>query len=224
MTRQDRTRQEKKRQDKTRQDKTRQDKTRQDKKTKTRPAGFEPARAEPTGFQVQPRNHLGTVASQSYPSGYGGGPEIHWALPAQVRVLPTAFFGVEYKTGCRKSTPGGTRTHNLWLRKPTPYPLGYGGRVAQWKSVGPRIRRLQVRVLPWSLFRQDPVQKTRTAGFEPARAEPSGFRVHPRNRLGTSAARKEKTRQDTRQDKTRHDKTRQDKTRQDKTRQDKTPP
>ena len=26
-----------------------------------------------------------------------------------------------------KSTPGGTRTHNLWLRKPTPYPLGYRG-------------------------------------------------------------------------------------------------
>jgi hypothetical protein len=30
--------------------------------------------------------------------------------------------------------------------------------------------------------------KTQTAGLEPARAEPSGFRVHPLNRLGTSAA------------------------------------
>jgi hypothetical protein len=29
--------------------------------------------------------------------------------------------------------------------------------------------------------------KARTAGLEPARAEPSGFRVHPLNRLGTSA-------------------------------------
>ena len=27
----------------------------------------------------------------------------------------------------QKCTPGGTRTHNLWLRKPTPYPLGYRG-------------------------------------------------------------------------------------------------
>ena len=27
-----------------------------------RSAGFEPARAEPTGFQVQPRDHLGTIA------------------------------------------------------------------------------------------------------------------------------------------------------------------
>ena len=27
----------------------------------------------------------------------------------------------------RKATPGGTRTHNLWLREPTPYPLGYRG-------------------------------------------------------------------------------------------------
>ena len=27
----------------------------------------------------------------------------------------------------KECTPGGTRTHNLWLRKPTPYPLGYRG-------------------------------------------------------------------------------------------------
>jgi hypothetical protein len=32
------------------------------------------------------------------------------------------------------------------------------------------------------------VSKTQTAGLEPARAEPSGFRVHPLNRLGTSAS------------------------------------
>ena len=32
------------------------------------------------------------------------------------------------------------------------------------------------------------IQKSQTAGLEPARAEPSGFRVHPLNRLGTSAA------------------------------------
>ena len=25
------------------------------------------------------------------------------------------------------STPGGTRTHNPWLRRPMPYPLGHGG-------------------------------------------------------------------------------------------------
>ena len=30
-------------------------------------------------------------------------------------------------------------------------------------------------------------KKPQTAGLEPARAEPSGFRVHPLNRLGTSA-------------------------------------
>ena len=29
----------------------------------------------------------------------------------------------------RKATLGGTRTHNLWLREPTPYPLGYRGSV-----------------------------------------------------------------------------------------------
>ena len=27
-----------------------------------------------------------------YPSGYGGGLEIHWALPAQVQTLPSASF------------------------------------------------------------------------------------------------------------------------------------
>ena len=27
----------------------------------------------------------------------------------------------------QRNTPGGTRTHNLWLREPTPYPLGYRG-------------------------------------------------------------------------------------------------
>ena len=26
------------------------------------------------------------------------------------------------------ATPGGTRTHNPWLRRPMPYPLGHGGR------------------------------------------------------------------------------------------------
>ena len=30
-----------------------------------RSAGFEPARAGPTGFQVQPRDHLGTIAHKS---------------------------------------------------------------------------------------------------------------------------------------------------------------
>ena len=33
-----------------------------------------------------------------------------------------------------------------------PVQLLYRGRVAQWKSVGPRIQRLQVRVLPRSFF------------------------------------------------------------------------
>ena len=32
------------------------------------------------------------------------------------------------------------------------------------------------------------IQKSQTAGLEPARAEPSGFRVHPLNRLGTTAS------------------------------------
>ena len=27
-------------------------------------------------------------------------------------------------------TPGGTRTHNPWLRRPMPYPLGHGGNIA----------------------------------------------------------------------------------------------
>ncbi len=29
---------------------------------------------------------------RSYPSGHGAGPEIQWALPAQVRTLPIAFY------------------------------------------------------------------------------------------------------------------------------------
>ena len=45
--------------------------------------------------------------------------------------------------------------------------------------VNPPCRRMQ---LPQEC------EKTQTAGLEPARAEPSGFRVHPLNRLGTSAA------------------------------------
>ena len=32
-----------------------------------------------------------------YPSGYGGGLEIHWGLPAQVRTLPSAFFLHTYR-------------------------------------------------------------------------------------------------------------------------------
>ena len=38
-----------------------------------------------------PKNKERWELQQSYPSGYGGGLEIHWALPAQVQVLPTAI-------------------------------------------------------------------------------------------------------------------------------------
>ena len=31
-------------------------------------------------------------------------------------------------------TPGGTRTHNPWLRRPMPYPLGHGGNIATAQS------------------------------------------------------------------------------------------
>ena len=49
----------------------------------------------------------------------GQSPVDFWSTPltAWVRLLLLA----------QKLTPGGTRTHNLWLRKPTPYPLGYRG-------------------------------------------------------------------------------------------------
>ena len=31
-------------------------------------------------------------------------------------------------------TPGGTRTHNLWIRSPTPYPLGHRGWWFEWSA------------------------------------------------------------------------------------------
>ena len=52
---------------------------------------------------------------------------------AAVRMVPGSNPGVPcfqlpgWRAYCGKCTPGGTRTHNLWLRKPTPYPLGYRG-------------------------------------------------------------------------------------------------
>jgi hypothetical protein len=33
----------------------------------------------------------------------------------------------------KKDTPGGDRTHDLRLRRPTPYPLGYGGFIMKVK-------------------------------------------------------------------------------------------
>ncbi len=46
-------------------------------------------------------------------------------------LCPRRFESCRLRTPFRsgKTTPGGTRTHNLWLRKPTPYPLGYRGLV-----------------------------------------------------------------------------------------------
>ena len=41
------------------------------------------------------------------------------------------FFPCSTNLGKRwkkAATPGGTRTHNPWLRRPMPYPLGHGGR------------------------------------------------------------------------------------------------
>ena len=49
--------------------------------------------------------------------------------PKSTGLCPRRFescrLRVPFRSG--ETTPGGTRTHNLWLRKPTPYPLGYRG-------------------------------------------------------------------------------------------------
>ena len=34
----------------------------------------------------------------------------------------------------RETTPDGTRTHNLWIRSPTPYPLGHRGWWFEWSA------------------------------------------------------------------------------------------
>ena len=47
-----------------------------------------------------------------------------------------------------------------------------------WVRSPPRVVRFQLGF----------VQNPQSAGLEPARAEPSGFLVHPLNRLGTTAA------------------------------------
>ena len=39
-------------------------------------------------------------------------------------------------------TPGGTRTHNLWIRSPTPYPLGHRGSCFPHRSTQIRLQML----------------------------------------------------------------------------------
>jgi hypothetical protein len=87
----------------------------------------------------------------------------------------------------RKATPGGTRTHNLWLRKPTPYPLGYGGSIIPPAGLEPATFGLEVQRAIHCAKGASSSRKTQSAGFEPAWAEPNGFQVHPRNHLGTIA-------------------------------------
>ena len=73
---------------------------------------------------------------------------------------PTRFHcATRALVGKRSRGHAGARTQDLRLIRATLYRLSYTtiisgmvvGRVAQWKSVGPRIQRLQVRVLPRSL-------------------------------------------------------------------------
>ena len=49
--------------------------------------------------------------------------------PKSTGLCPRRFESCRLRMPFRsgETTPGGTRTHNLWLRKPTPYPLGYRG-------------------------------------------------------------------------------------------------
>jgi hypothetical protein len=60
-------------------------------------------------------------------------------------VVLSFFFHLAFP---KKDTPGGDRTHDLRLRRPTPYPLGYGG----------FIERKEAQKL----------ESLSTAGFEPA--------------------------------------------------------
>ncbi len=109
-------------------------------------------------------------------------------------------------------SPSWVRTSDLQVNSLTRYRLRHGGpgpppharraretaaRVAQWKRVGFRSRRLWVRSPPRVVILarwltqprnlKDGDTCSQSAGLEPARAEPSGFLVHPLNRLGTTA-------------------------------------
>ncbi len=64
---------------------------------------------------------------------------------AWVRTPPSSLFS-DARTRTRTHTLAHTHTHTQR------HTATSGGRVAQWKSVGPRIQRLQVRVLPRSVF------------------------------------------------------------------------
>ena len=45
-----------------------------------------------------------------------------------IRFFCLTSLGKSWFERKKVATPGGTRTHNPWLRRPMPYPLGHGGR------------------------------------------------------------------------------------------------
>ena len=77
------------------------------------PRGFEPLRAEPNGFRVHPLSRSDTVSCL---------PSSPWG---QI-LCPCAHRTLHGPRGPMTwNTRGGTRTHNLLLRREAPYPLGH---------------------------------------------------------------------------------------------------
>ena len=57
-------------------------------------------------------------------------------------------------TASKNVTPGGTRTHNLQLRRLTPYPLGHGGKVCSLPGSNWRPLDYETSALPTELRKQ----------------------------------------------------------------------
>ncbi len=73
----------------------------------TRSAGFEPARAEPTGFQVQPRDHLGTIASRGGCRTSGGALSSVEERPFRIREVEGSNPSVSTFSCHQQSYPSG---------------------------------------------------------------------------------------------------------------------
>ena len=66
------------------------------------------------------------------------GPTGTWTRIAGFRVQSDNHYTIGPKTTC--ITPGGTRTHNLTLRRGAPCPLGHGGLILSWQSSSAKLR------------------------------------------------------------------------------------
>ena len=91
---------------------------------------------------LQPPDPWSGALPLSHTDTQGAGPERLHRSHLQAELM------VRWPSGLRRYVQV-VVSSGAWVRTP-PSPLFLTGRVAQWKSVGPRIQRLQVRVLPRS--------------------------------------------------------------------------